>query len=208
MMFASCGAQLHWGWKYATSGTPAVEPITLAEAKLFLRVDASGEDQLIDALIVAARQMVEEHTSRRCITQTIELSFDGVPAERVLPIPFAPVASISSIVSYDTDNAATTFSANDYRLDTHSLPNRIVLDDDASWPSDLRQTNSLLVTAVLGYGSSGASVTDKALMGAMKLLITHWYEHRNAVHSGVGEVSKEIELAYWALVSMVKVPWL
>ncbi len=47
---------------------PAGEPLTLAEAKLHLRVDLSDDDALITALISAAREQAEFLTGQRLIT--------------------------------------------------------------------------------------------------------------------------------------------
>ena len=59
--------------------TPAAsEPITLTEAKNFLRVDGSDDDALIGALISAAREMCEQYTRRILVTTTIDEYFDGV----------------------------------------------------------------------------------------------------------------------------------
>ena len=62
--------------------TPAAsEPITLEEAKNFLRVDGSDDDALIGALISAAREMCEQYTRRILVTTTIDEYFDGFRSE-------------------------------------------------------------------------------------------------------------------------------
>jgi uncharacterized phiE125 gp8 family phage protein len=61
---------------------PASEPVSLAEAKLHLRVETgmTDDDTLISALIVAARQVVETITRRALITQVWKLVLDQFPA--------------------------------------------------------------------------------------------------------------------------------
>jgi uncharacterized phiE125 gp8 family phage protein len=55
---------------------PAIEPLTLAEAKSFLRVEHSADDDLIGALIKAARSEVESATRRALITQGWRIALD------------------------------------------------------------------------------------------------------------------------------------
>lgn len=62
---------------------PANEPISLAEAKKFLRVDHTDEDTLIEALIKAARQQIEELTRQVLIEQTWQAQFSSFPAAGV-----------------------------------------------------------------------------------------------------------------------------
>src|SRR5690242_18760477 len=52
---------------------PGEEPVSLAEAKAFARIDGSDEDALVGALIAAARLHVESLTGRALITQTWRL---------------------------------------------------------------------------------------------------------------------------------------
>ena len=65
--------------KLALSAAPATEPITLTEAKLWLKVDDSTDDDLITALIIAARQACEDYTHRSLITQTWQMTLDRFP---------------------------------------------------------------------------------------------------------------------------------
>jgi len=66
---------------------PAAEPVTLAEAKMHLRVIDSSEDSLISMLIASARQHAETITRRALVTQSWKLTLDQFPT---------PGANISS----------------------------------------------------------------------------------------------------------------
>jgi len=74
---------------------PAVEPVTLDEAKAHLKVDTTDDDALIATLISAARAKAEWHTGRAFVTQGWTLWLDRWPAAdcQYLPaeIPLAPL---------------------------------------------------------------------------------------------------------------------
>ena len=80
---------------------PILEPMTLAEAKLHLRVDGTDEDDLITALIVAARRRAEHLLTRALITQTWELTLDEFPAADI-QLPKPGVLSIVSVKYLDS----------------------------------------------------------------------------------------------------------
>lgn len=104
---------------------PATEPVTLDEAKLFLRVDNDMEDDLISDLIIVARESAEEFMRRSLITQTWKLAFDDcIAAETVLPR--GPVQSVVSLTTYTIQEASTSISSDNYRL--NAARDRLVLD--------------------------------------------------------------------------------
>src|SRR5947199_8130721 len=72
---------------------PALEPIALADAKKWLKLETSDEDDVIGALITAARLMVEAQIRRMLITQTWRLIYDCWPNARIVKIPLAPFQS-------------------------------------------------------------------------------------------------------------------
>jgi uncharacterized phiE125 gp8 family phage protein len=159
---------------------PASEPVSLAEAKLHLRVDDSAEDALITRLISAARIQCEQMAGRAFITRTLTAMLDEWPADGLIELPYPPVISVASIIYTDQAGAPTTWPASNYQVDATSTPGRIGLAYNKRWPTaTLRPLAPIAVQYTAGYGVA-AAVPEPYKQG-MLLLIGHWYENREAV---------------------------
>lgn len=163
---------------------PTVEPITLADAKLHLKVeeDVTEDDTLIASQIKAARIAAENFTMRQFITATYELFLDKFPT--VINVPRPPLQSVTSIKYIDTDGAEQTLNASVYTVDTVSMAGRIVLAFEQSWPQTRAQIQAVTVEYKAGYGDAPADVLDDIIAG-MKLHLGHLYENREDVVVGV-----------------------
>lgn len=128
----------------------ATEPITLADAKLHLRVDLSTDDDLITALIKAAREQCEHETGRALAPQTLRLSLDKFPDDGI-ELPMPPVTSVTSIEYVDTAGNPQTLSGSDYYLDDEQEPSWIVPAYGLDWPGTNDEANAVVVTYVAGY---------------------------------------------------------
>lgn len=89
---------------------PAVEPISLDEAKLHLKIDGADDNALITALITTARDLAERETKRAFISQTWHMYRDEAPEKFELPKPplqsLASIRTISVAESYVDENTA------------------------------------------------------------------------------------------------------
>lgn len=157
---------------------PAVEPISLADMKLHLRVDADDDDSLISALISAAREYAEVFTRRQIITATWMWTFDKFADELI--VPRAPLQSVTSVKYIDTAGVQQTLSADVYDVHSADTPGRVTLAYAQSWPDARAQTNAIEIVFVAGYGDAAGSprrIPD-SLIAALKLLAGDFYEHR------------------------------
>lgn len=161
---------------------PTAEPVTVAEAKSHLRVDASAEDELIRGLIAGARLWVEGTCGLSLITQTHDLTLDGFPDE-VIQLPRGPVQSVSSITYIDTAGDTQTWSSSNYIVDTKSTPNRITPAYGVAYPSTQTRINTVTVRYVAGYGAKGSDVPEP-IRQAIKLLVGQMYAHREPEVTG------------------------
>ncbi len=178
---------------------PALEPVTLAEAKLWCKVDLTTDDDLIeDVLIPAARALVEDIIDQCIQTQTLELCLDEWPDGPIL-LPKGPLQSVTSIKYKDSDGLETTWGASNYIVDTDSRPGRVVLAWGCSYPSfSMYPSNPIRVRYVAGTQDASPTVpVSHKIKLAMRLLISHWYQNRETVL--VGSISKELEFAVKAL---------
>ena len=73
---------------------PAGEPVSLAEAKLHLRVDFDDDDSLIQVLISAARQAAETLTNRQLVTARWRMVLDSFPGPSLMGVPAGQVFTL------------------------------------------------------------------------------------------------------------------
>jgi len=159
---------------------PATEPLTLAEAKLYLRVDSDSEDDLITALIKAARLQVENKTYRMLISQTWDLILDKSDiGEGELLIYKQPITAISSVKYYDINNTEQTLSSTAYQTEVNSNPAKVNI---ISMPSIYNRLGAVTIRFVAGYANAGAVPQD--IKQAMYFLIGHMYENRQMAVTG------------------------
>ncbi len=92
---------------------PTSEPLTLTEAKLYLRVDHSDDDAVITRMIAASRRKAESYVRRSLITQSWRLMFDDY-APTIFALPRGPVQSITHVKLIAKDGAETTLDASAY----------------------------------------------------------------------------------------------
>lgn len=156
----------------------SAEIVTLEEAKDHLRVDSTAEDELIEALIRAARMAIEERTSRATVTQTWVMTLDAFPDEAEIRLPRPPLASVSSVQYVDANGDTQTFSPSNYSVVTRSLPGAIRLVYNATWPTTRAQPNAVTITYVAG---TAASAVPAPMVHAAKLIVGDLFRSRESV---------------------------
>ena len=161
---------------------PSLEPMTLAEAKLHLRVDGTDEDDLITALIVAARRRAEHLLTRALITQTWELTLDEFPAADIQLLK-PGVLSIVSVKYLDSAGVEQTVDSADYALDAATIPGWVLLASGASWPTTYDGANAVRVRFTCGYGPAASDVPADVVAWC-KLQVGALYRNREGVAAG------------------------
>lgn len=205
---------------------PTAEPVSVDDAKLYLRIDGDDDNSMVSALIVAAREYCEAFQNRAYVTQTLELTLDHFPHHRFRPLmydlPFyeearsvrqkrhhhnmikllmPPIQSVATITYTDDTGVTTTLDPSTYIVDTDTEPGRIVPVHGQHWPNVcLQPINGVRVRYVAGYGDTAAAVPS-AVKQSMMMLVDHWYENREAV----GKVGDEVALAVKALLTLQRV---
>ncbi|MDB5733345.1 MAG: hypothetical protein JWQ03_3240 [Variovorax sp.] len=186
---------------------PAALPVTLAQAKANLRVDNTDEDAYITSLIEAVSENLDGPDGilgRALITQTLELRLSAFPPaagswkdDRIwrggasadawphdfhldVPLPFPPVASITSVKFYDSTGADLTLSSSAYQTLGSRGRQRLALTPDQSWPDAPWRREGIRIRYVAGYGEDDTFV-PAPIRHAILLKVGTLYANRESV---------------------------
>lgn len=154
---------------------PAAEPVTLSDAKAFLRVGTGHEDGLILQLIASARQRVESETGRALISRTYREALDtwDVPGRiadsgRQFRLPMPPLISVISVTTFAADDVASVWDAANYVVDAASDPGRIAVRSGA-FPRPGRAVAGIEILFEAGYGANADDVPEALREAVMRL---------------------------------------
>jgi uncharacterized phiE125 gp8 family phage protein len=202
---------------------PPVEPLSLIEAKVHLRYETDEQDELISALITAAREYTEDYCRLSLVTQMRELVLDTFytnpayyPWTRYyfavdpIELPNGPLQEVTAVVYVDQNGVEQSLDASTYLIDINASSGWVKPAWGNYWPQPRYQSNAVSIRYIAGFPPVEGSPTDytanipAGLKIAMKLLIGHWFENREAV----GPNLAELPLGVAAFLNQYRTSWL
>lgn len=153
---------------------PAVEPVSTAEAKLFLRIDHDAEDEAIAGFVRAARTLVEDWTGRALVTRRVRETRDAWSArgDGAARLALAPAPAVHALRVADAAGAMATVVSG-FRLD---------IADGVMWmrnpPAPGVPVAGIEIEYDAGYGAAADDV-PAPLRHAVLLLVATLYEGRD-----------------------------
>jgi uncharacterized phiE125 gp8 family phage protein len=179
------------------TAVPGLEPITTAEAKNYLRLDAdlTQDDTLIAVLISAARAYAESYCNRSLVQQGWQLLLDSFPSPQAFGVPWGqpwsipanaiqlergPVITLDSIKYRDMGGTLQTMASSLYTLDASSPMPRVTPVFGAVWPVSLPQIGAVQVNYTAGYGVAATDV-PAGIRQWLLLRVSTLYRNREEV---------------------------
>ena len=154
---------------------PAVEPLSLAETRAWLRLDTTDEDATLAALITAARNVVEQAAQRLLIRQSWRVTLDSWPQDGLVRLPLAPVVSVEAVRVRGVSGAAVGLPGTAYALEAGREPALLALVAAVPQPGVAR--GGIEIDLICGHADSAGGVPEP-LRQAMRMLVARWFENR------------------------------
>ena len=145
----------------------ATEPVTLAEAKIYLGVTNTVEDALITSQIAAARRIAEAYLSRDIVSKTYQLTFIET-LDGVLHLYNAPITSVDSVT---IDGGTALVEDTGYEL-RGATDNPVIYLTDALTVFDTTEVGPFR-NVVVEYTTTG--MTDALIEDGIKALLSDLY---------------------------------
>jgi uncharacterized phiE125 gp8 family phage protein len=185
-------------WRMRLVTGPTTEPVTIEDLKYQANYEDVDQDASFEAWGVAARRLTESRLQRALISQSWQMLLDRFPSD-VIEVRICPVIAVSSVTYLDTAGASQTLPTSIYAVDTANEPGRLTLKYAQSWPTTYSQANAVTVNFTAGYGTEASAVPAEAKL-AIRMLVSHWFNNREAV----GSVGQNVSLAYEAILDSMR----
>jgi len=171
---------------------PAVEPVSLSDAKAWLRAGHGDEDVLISDLIASARVRVESETGLALITQSWRWTLDAWPARRLsacgqaVSLPVRPLISVQAVRTYDAEGASTAVDPAEYRAEPGE-PGRLIAVLPFSLPQPRRAAGGIEIDFTAGFGAAGDDVPAPVREAVLRLVADAYSNVERAQSARRGE---------------------
>lgn len=163
---------------------PEAEPLSVSDAKAYLRVETDDDDVLIASLIAAARSHVEALGRCALLTQNWRLVLDSWPPDGRIKPKLAPLSAVAAARVYDGAGTAHAADVESFVLDAAQ---GVIAVRPCVMPQPGRVTAGIEIDVIAGFGDAGSDV-PQALMQALRMLLAHWYDNRGMIAIGANIV--------------------
>ena len=154
---------------------PATEPVGLDDLKAHARISGDDENELIAAMLLAARAHIETLAGLALITQSWRILRDDIPQGGIVVLPVRPIQSVSQVTLYGAKGEPEVLPPADYLAETVADRPRILFRRANAL--SLRAMNGVEIDVVAGFGDTSVDVPTP-LRQAILMLAAHWYDHR------------------------------
>ncbi len=196
-------ANPHWtAPTHLLTMTGAPDPlVTTAEAKAHLEYADSDRDAYIGALCSAASEMLDgPHgmIGKAINEQTWTFALRTVPTGQI-EIPIFPVKALQAVTYYNANNVSQVINVNQFRLVANEDYAYLEPVAGFTWPVLYDRADAVTFTVQLGMSAAPAGLKQAAL-----LLVSHWFENREAVSD---KAMLPVPFALESLVNRWRVGW-
>lgn len=180
---------------YKLITAPTSEPVSTGELKNQLRITGTDQDTMLELLISAARQHVEDYLRIQIMTATWDLYLDEFPKTgECIYIQKSPVTAISSIKYLDSSGVEQTWSATEYSCDYNSTPCRIYEAYGYSWPTVRDIRNCIYIRFVAGYAADYKIFQEKFKLIKQAILMVAATMYENPIDETSGTITQQYDL--------------